>query len=129
MPPPELMQGGGMPQGGPQMGGMPPMAPPMSGPPGPGAPPSGLPPMAGISSQGGGGNPEEATKGIVTMVTTLDQMLSMLANVFAESGTEEISQMRQLLQQATGKFLASHGGSAPSISPTESGGPSFPGGF
>lgn len=124
MPPPP----GGMP---PEMGmGGP---PPGMGPGGPGVPPPNqMPPMSGMQPTPPGGDANQALTGVVQMVMKLDQALMMLAQVFGETGAEEIAQVRQLLQAATAKFITSRSGGseiAPTSSPTESGGPSFPGGL
>lgn len=123
--------------GGPQAGGMPPMGP---GGGGPATPPPGMPPMSGLP---GGDQPPGAQAGpngippqaqIVKMVRDLDQALQMLSQVFGPAGGEFVDQARQLLQQATSTFVAKTGGAsptqnAPAVSPTETGGSNFPGGY
>lgn len=78
-----------------------------------------------------GGVPAQMLQTLVQAAGDVDQLLSGMADTFADAGGQEVSQARELVKVGVGKFLAKFG-----VTPGQAGGPAggpppgagFPGG-
>lgn len=70
---------------------------------------------------------QDIVKQTLNMLRMIDKAVSSLIDLYGDNGGQEVTKARELLQQGTSKWVAQFGGSAPSVSPTDTG-PGFPGG-
>jgi hypothetical protein len=85
-------------------------------------------PGAGGGDQGSqDGGASEMAQQTIGMLRMIDKALGNVADLFKDSGGQEVAQARELLQQGMAKWLGSVGGNPPAVSATDTG-PGFPGG-